>query len=227
MLTKKFTIIKIPKNKCTYEFNLYSLNPKGLKTFKFGYNHKISKSTYFYNYHEKSIPYNESKYDLLYLKSPYLYNTVLNDDEYQIFEIVLSKEQLDNKIILIYNPTYYFQYLQKKIDEKDAQFVIGNITEILKKFYIYKDIAKIPPEIENLKNYHHEPIDLIDNLNKISTKYNTHLSLYQNIHKALYSVRDNHLNIRLSKIENNFDISNFFFVLLLNYILTLKKELKL
>ena len=72
--------------------------------------------------------------------------------------------------------------------------------------YIYKDIAKNPPQIKNLENYHHKPIDIINSLNNISRKNRTYLGLYQDIHEILSSVRDGHLNIRLTKIENQFNL---------------------
>ena len=89
--------------------------------------------------------------------------------------------------------------------------MISIFANLLKKFYIYQDISKIPPEIKNLPNYHHEPLDLIDKLKKISTEDNTHLGLYQNIHEVLSSVRDLHLNIKLNIIEQNINIASYTF----------------
>ena len=211
-LNKKYTIIKIPKNKCTYEFEFTSSNKYQLLFFEIGYTTKTSKSSFFNNYKELFYLYDKNGIKIK-IKSPYLYNTKVDDDEFQILQIVLDQEQLYNDIYLTYSPTSIFKYLQKEIDEKKAQYIIGNITGILQKFYIYKDIAKIPPEIENIKNYHHNPIDLIDNLNKFSTKNKTHLSLYQNINQILSSVRDNHLNIELNIIDNKINISSFHFYL--------------
>ena len=205
-LKKKYTIVKIPKIKCTYEFQLSSPNIKGI--FFFGYNHKISKNKYFYRA-SNAISFDSDS--LLSIKTPYLYNTDLNDDEFQIFEIYLDEAQLNNDIYLSYNPTSFFKNLYKKVDEEKAQNIIDNIANLLKKFYIYQDISKIPPEIKNLPNYHHEPLDLIDKLKKISTEDNTHLGLYQNIHEVLSSVRDLHLNIKLNIIEQNINIASYTF----------------
>ena len=78
---------------------------------------------------------------------------------------------MNNDIYLSYNPTSFFKNLYKKVDEEKAQNIIDNIANLLKKFYIYQDISKIPPEIKNLPNYHHEPLDLIDKLKKIYMKF--------------------------------------------------------
>jgi len=203
-LTKTYTIIKIPKNKCRYDFKLSSKNKNKLKLLELGLIYQISKNNYFYNFYKFNIPYD--KQDFLLLVSPYLYNAEIDNDEYEIYEIVLDKNQLDNDIYLTYNPFDYFQYLLKEIDEKSSEYIIGNISSILQKFYIYKDIAKKPPQIKNLENYHHKPIDLIKSLSKISRKNRTYLGLYQDIHEILTTVRDYHLNIILNKIEDKFDL---------------------
>ena len=203
-LSKKYTIIKIPKNKCTYEVYLTSENKKKLTQLKYGLNIKISKKNYFYNWYELNTVYKENQ---MYLPdSPYLYRDKINDDEFEIYEIILEKEQLDNEIYLSYHPQGYYQYLLKKIDEIKAKNIISNISSILQKFYIYKDIAKKPPEIPKLENYHHKPIDLFKNLSEISTKNRTYLGLFQDIDEVLTAVRDYHLNIRMINIENIFNI---------------------
>ena len=149
---------------------------------------------------------------------PYLYRINIDKEEYQIFEIILDELQLENDIYLTYNPVSYFKYLYKEINEEKSAYILGNISSYLKKFYIYKDIAKKPPIIKNISNYHHKPIDLIDNINKISTKKQTYLSLYQNINKVIRTVRDNHLNIILTNIEDKVNLASTSFVYLLNFI---------
>ena len=207
-LTKKYTIIKIPKNKCTYDFFLSSENKKNLTKLYFGYNHKISKNEYFYSWLLVSANYKDEDGINLIMTSPYLYRTEINDEEYQIFEIVLGQEQLDNEIYLTYNPSEYFKYLQQEIDEITSDYIIKNISSLLQKFYIYKDIAKIPPKIDNLENYHHKPIDLLADINNITRKNQTHLSFYQDIYEVLNSVRDGHLGIRINKIGSSLDLAS-------------------
>ena len=58
-LTKTYTIIKIPKNRCTYDFKLSSKNKNKLKFLKFGLNYKISKNNYFYKFLRFTLPYSE------------------------------------------------------------------------------------------------------------------------------------------------------------------------
>ena len=137
-LNKKYTIIKIPKNKCTYEFKFTNENKYNLPSFDFSYTTKISKSSFFSNCLGLRLKKPSNKNEItLNISTPYLYNTKVDDDEFQILEIVLEQKQLDNNIYLTYSPTSFFKYLQKEIDETKAQHIIDNITRILQKFYIY------------------------------------------------------------------------------------------
>ena len=61
-LTKTYTIIKIPKNRCTYDFKLSSKNKNKLKLLEFGLNYKISKNNYFYKFLRFTLPYSENIY---------------------------------------------------------------------------------------------------------------------------------------------------------------------
>ena len=88
-LTKTYTLIKIPKNRCTYDFKLSSKNKNKLKLLEFGFNYKISKNNYFYKFLGYAFPYSEKDINLFH--SPYLYHTEIDIDEYEIYEIVLDK----------------------------------------------------------------------------------------------------------------------------------------
>ena len=98
-LTKTYTIIKIPKNKCTYDFYLSSKNKNKLTLLELGFNHKISTKDYFYTWLTLNYRYNLENGIRIGQTSPYLYRSEVDKDEYQIFEIVLKKEQLDMKYI--------------------------------------------------------------------------------------------------------------------------------
>ena len=208
-LTKIYTIIKIPKIKTKYELSFTSKNEKKLTELKYGIMNGISKNSYFY-LNTVPISYNTKgeEYAMEY-KIPYFYNLEMEDDEFQICQIYLNKEQLQNDIFLSYNPVSIYNNLLKPIDRQKSEYIIGNISSILDKFYIYKEIAKKPPRFENLENYEHKPIDFIESVNNISKINQTHLSLFQDIHRILNSVRDGHLSIKLQKIENNIDISKY------------------
>ena len=206
-LTKPYTIIKQPKIKSIYEFKFYSENKKNLSEFNFGINYQISKNSYFYNWLDLHITFKSSYYDLT-LISPYLYQNETEDNEYQIFEIILDQQQLENDIYLTYNPHSYYKFLYEKIDNESSSYIIGNISNLIENYYIYKDIAKKPPEIENLPNYHHKPIDIIKDLNNIPKNNRTHLGLYIDIFNTVKFVRDGHLNMKLNNIENKINLVN-------------------
>ena len=204
-LTKKYNIIKIPKNKCKYELSLLSNNKKNLTKLSFGINNQISKNYYFYNWFIITVSHTEKGFNFIY-RPQYLYHTEVNEGEYQLFEIIIDELLLENDIFLSYNPVSYFKYLYKEINEQKSEYIIGNISSYLKKFYIYKDIAKKPPKIENLSNYHHKAIDMIDSMKKISTKNKTYLSLFQDINNILRAVRDDHLDIVLTNVEDKINL---------------------
>ena len=206
-LTKANNIIKIPKNKCKYEISISSKNKKNSTIINFGINNQISKSYYFYYYFSISIPPTDKGFNYIY-KLPYFNNSDMEEDEYQIFEIIINEMELENNILLTYNPVSYFKYLYKEIDEIKSEYIIGNISLYLEKFYVYKDIAKKPPLIENLENYHHKPINMIDSMNKISTKNRTYLGLFQDINSILRAVRDDHLDIVLTNIEDKLNLAS-------------------
>lgn len=207
-ISKIYTIIKIPKIKIEYCFSLSSKNKKNYNNFTFGFYNKISKKDYYYNFVFLGANFNENGFVFSY-NIPYLYNFEMEDDEYQIVQIYLEEKQLENDFLLNYEPKYAIHiYLLKEINEQKSEYIIRNISSILDKFYIYKDIAKKPPIFEGIEDYHHKPIDLINAINNIKTKNQTYLNLYQDIYGVLNSVRDAHLNIQLKTLENNIDISN-------------------
>ena len=132
-LTKTYNIIKIPKNKCKYDFTISSENKNKLTRLYFGLNHKISKNGYFYSWNNISTSYRASTGASLTINSPYLYRTEMYENESQIFELVLDKQQLDNDIYLTYGPKSFYEHLQKEIDENTSDYIIGNISEIFRK----------------------------------------------------------------------------------------------
>ena len=151
-LTRTYTIIKIPKIKSKYKFTFSSKNKNNLTLFNFGINNKISKNSYFYNFtfHLHINVNNKGFQQSFYI--PDYNNLEIGDEENQIFEIYLDDEQLNNDIYLTYNPNRIYNDLLKPIEEQKSEYIIGNISSILDKFYIYKDIAKKPPQFKNFEN---------------------------------------------------------------------------
>ena len=108
--------------------------------------------------------------------------------------------------------------------QEKCESIKSNISSIINKYYVYKDLAKKPPEIPNLKNYHHEPIDMIKAIDEIPTENQTYLSFYQSVDYVLNFVRDGHLNIQMRIIEG-LDLSTTILVLpFIFYIETDKNE---
>ena len=215
-LTKPINLIKVPKQKTVYTFTLSSQNTKNISEFNIGFNHKISTRSYFYNWYTVSAPV-QGSFELI-LKAPYLYDLDMDEDEYQLFD------QLNNEIYLSYNPISYYSNLLLPIPQEKCESIKSNISSIIDKYYIYKDIAKKPPEIPNLNNYHHEAIDMIKAIDEISTENQTYLSFYQSVHYVLTSVRDGHLGIRMRKIGNMDLSSNALILPFKFYIETDEKE---
>ena len=87
-----------------------------------------------------------------------------------------------------------------------------NIIKYLKKlidYYVYTDIAQVPPEIDGLLNYHHEKINLKEELEKIgNTNYDKYYEFYQDVQKVLTATRDLHFSVIAQNFPNNKSYNN-------------------
>ena len=80
------------------------------------------------------------------------------------------------------------------MSEEDCTKIIDNLKDVFE-VYVYSDIAKNPPIIEEAPNYHHKAINLKDELDKVSKVNRKFYEFYQEIQKILTSTKDLHFNI--------------------------------
>ena len=65
--------------------------------------------------------------------------------------------------------------------------------------YIFTDIAKNPPTIKNIDNYHHRKIDIKKELSSIKTDNRYFYEFYQEVMTIITTVKDYHLKVYASR----------------------------
>ena len=139
------------------------------------------------------------------IKSPYYYkseisfytiykNITLLEGEFFSFAINIKKDE-DQIIYLTYKQfSSIDELLDEDIDESYCKNIINNFKDLFQ-YYVYSDIAKNPPEINEISNYHHEKIDFNKKLDEISIKNRKFYEFYQELQILLGKVKDRHLNV--------------------------------
>ena len=114
----------------------------------------------------------------------------------EFFSFSISVEKQENQIVFLsYKETSLIDELMDEIlEESYCIDIIKNLKNLFE-IYVFPDIAKNPPEFENIPNYHHEKIDFQKRLSSVSTKNRKFYEFYQEIELILGTVRDGHLNI--------------------------------
>ena len=104
----------------------------------------------------------------------------------------------------------------EEMSEENCTKIIDNLIKLLG-LYVYFDIAKNPPPIKNKSNYHHKPIDLKEELSKVSIKNRKFYEFYQEIQKILTATRDLHFNILAHQTHKGIKFSQYNVYLPLNF----------
>ena len=190
---KDIILVKIPKTQKNFELYLTSDDP-----FNCSLSYGFSKGNYYYYSKANSKISADITKDKNYLGYVSLVGAFKNinllEDEFLSFAIILQRTP-NKKISLNY---YQLSSLDKIYDEEMSEEncakIIDNLKDVLE-IYVYSDIAKNPPEIEDYPNYHHKPIDLKGELDKVSKVNRKFYEFYQEIEKILTSTKDLHFNI--------------------------------
>ena len=145
-------------------------------------------------------------------------NKSLLQNEFISFAIVLERKPGQN-IYLEYKQTCLLDKIyDEEMSEENCTKIINNLKDLLD-IYVYIDIAKNPPNIENYPNYHHRPIDLKAELDKVSKSNRKFYEFYQEIEKILTSTRDLHFNIYAHQTPKGIKFGQYFVALPFNFIL--------
>jgi hypothetical protein len=116
--------------------------------------------------------------------------------ENELFSFVINIEKNENQIVYLnYEQLSEIDELMDEIlEDSYCANIIKNLKDIFE-IYVFSDIAKSPPEIDGISDYHHEKIDFQQRFSSVSTKNRKFYEFYQEIELILATVRDGHLNI--------------------------------
>ena len=179
-VNKDILIITVGKNQKNFQMTLNSV-----ENFNYSLSYGLSNNSHYY-YHSKNNKKISSKYYEGYnyigyveLKSVFR-NKNLLQSEFISFSIVLERNP-EQKIYLEYKQTCLLDKIyDEEMSEENCTKIINNLKDLLE-IYVYTDIAKNPPIIKNYTNYHHKPIDLKAELDKISKSNRKFYEFYQEI----------------------------------------------
>ena len=109
----------------------------------------------------------------------------------------------------IYHPNEVINFLNElKLPQEDMHYIMDNITKILNDGYAFYEIAKNPPQPENVENYHNI-VDIKKELEEIKIENKSYYEFWKDINKVLSKLRDAHLVIDfldIYKITHNFEV---------------------
>ena len=209
---KDILIITVEKNPKNFQMILNSV-----ENFNYSLSYGFSNNSHYY-YYSKSNPKISSQFkeEKNYIGFGELMGSFSNknmlQNEFISFAVVLERKP-EQKIYLEYKQTCILDKIyDEEMSEENCTKIINNLKDILE-IYVYTDIAKNPPDIENYPNYHHKPIDLKAELDKVSKTNRKFYEFYQEIEKILTSTRDLHFNIYAHQTPKGIKFGQYFFAL--------------
>ena len=209
-------LIQIPKTQKS--FNLYLTSDEPFSC-ALSYGFSILSNYYYYSKLNTKITaakQNNGKYVGSVILVGAFKNVNLLEHEFLSFAIILERSP-NQKIYLEY---YQYSTLDKIYDEEmseeTCEKIINNLKDILE-IYVYTDIAKNPPDIPGYQNYHHNPIDLKGELDKVSKVNRKFYEFYQEIEKILTSTKDLHFNIYAHQTPKGIQFGQYSVVLQFNF----------
>ena len=192
-IKSKNSILTIPYTQKNIKIQLQSTQP-----FKFSFSNGFNIDK---NYHYSSI--NNVNIDAK-KENNYYINTITFYDIYryvslmtnEFFSFSISIEKNENQIVYLnYEQSSKIdELIDENLEESYCVDIIKNLKNLFE-IYVFSDIAKNPPEIEGIPNYHHEKIDFQKRLSSVSTKNRKFYEFYQELQLIFGTVRDGHLNI--------------------------------
>ena len=193
-IEKDIQIINIPKTQKNFRFYLTSNEP-----FKYSlsYGFSILENYYYYSNNNTKITTELKKGDeyTVYVELIGSFKDIdLLENEFISFSVSLERKE-NQKIYLKYHQFSLLDNIyDEEISEENCTKIIDNLKDVLE-IYIYIDIAQNPPDIPNYPNYHHKPVDLREELDKIPKSNRKFYEFYQDIQRVLCITKDLHFNI--------------------------------
>ena len=180
-----------------YTQNNFYITLSSDKSFNFSFSYGFSNDqNYFYNNIIPSMtPIRHDDYSYGYLLLvPYKDISFLTKDEFLSFTLKVEKE-LDQDVFISYRQISLFSAL---LDEKLDKAYCENVTNYLNELfdlYIFTDIAKNPPNVEGIENYHHKKIDIKRELSNVKTENRYFYEFYQEVMTIISTLKDLHLSL--------------------------------
>ena len=192
-LTYKNTFFVIP-----YTQKEIKIQIKSDKPYQYSFSSGYSNNKNFYFDSISNVQINSIKSQFFYESEINFYsiykNITLLDGEFFSFAINLKKDE--NQIIYLTYKQHSSidELIDEDIDENYCKNIIKSFKDLFQ-FYVYSDIAKNPPEIKGISNYHHEKINFDKELDGVSVTNRKFYEFYQELQMILGKVKDGHLNV--------------------------------
>ena len=209
---KDILIITVEKNPKKFKMRLNSV-----ENFNYSLSYGLSNNSHYYYYSKNNTKINSKFYEgynyIGYVELMSVFrNKNLLQDEFISFTVILERKP-GQKIYLEYKQTCLLDKIyDEEMSEENCTKIINNLKDLLE-IYVYTDIAKNPPIIENYPNYHHKPIDLKAELDKVSKINRKFYEFYQEIEKILTATRDLHFNIFAHQTPKGVQFGQYFVTL--------------
>ena len=204
-------IINIDKTQKSFELSL-----KSDKSFKYSLSLGLSNQEKYYYSSKLNTKINSEKKEETFTYLALFKGLDLLENEFLSLTINFEKEEEQNIIISYKQYSLIDELLDEEVPEEKAKNILKYLQEAID-LYIYKDIAKNPPEFPEFPNYHHRKVDLKDEIGKISTKNRKYYEFYQEIEKILLTTRDLHFLIGSHETERGIQFSQYIAFLPFNF----------
>ena len=210
-LNSKISILTIP-----YTQKIIKIQIQSSQQFKFSFSNGYTNDKNIYYYSNSNNNIDSTKNNDKYVNSITFYDIYRNVSlmKNELFSFVINIEKNENSnVYLTYEQSSEIDELMDEIlQDSYCENIIKNLKDIFE-IYVFSDIAKSPPEIEGIDNYHHEKIDFQKRLSAVSTKNRKFYEFYQEIELIMATVRDGHLNIIAKETPLLTQISQYFVTL--------------
>ena len=193
---KNILIINIPKTPRGFQL---SLSSEEIFNCSFSYGLSNTSNYYYYSKYNTGINsfFNNNEYTCNINLLEAFKDILLTKNEFVSLAVILERNS-EQKIYLKYQQYAIYDGLEiiydEKMNEQNCTDIIENLKNVFE-IYVYTDIAKNPPNITGYPNYHHAPIDIKGELDKVSKVNRNFYEFYQEIQKILTSTNDLHLKI--------------------------------
>ena len=220
-IKKKTNVIIIEKTQKHFFIKLYSD-----KEFNFSFSYGLSNNQeYFYenSIYALSPLEKEGFYNYTFkLNVPYK-NISLIEKEFFSFTVKVDISDGQKLFLDYWQESLISPILDEKMEKSDCENIIKYLVQMYD-LYIFTDIAKNPPTIKNIDNYHHRKIDIKKELSSIKIDNRYFYEFYQEVMTIITTVKDYHLKIYASKTPKGIPFNQYQVSLPFNFIIKKDKN---